>query len=331
MKKNKFCSVISVMLATLMLLLCSGITVYSATPDCSVLLHYELSDVNFQLYRVGEITSDGVKAVKPFDAYQVDLYDEFAAYTLSGYVVKDKTAPTVETVTNDRGYATVDGLDEGVYLLMGNNSVYDSIFYSVMPSIFSLSKDEGGRVELEVKYSKSTTSIISMLNCLKIWEDNADQHPEITACLLCDGKIYDKVTLSEKNDWKNSWKDLDPFHDWQIVEDPVPEGYTVSVNRDEYTFIIKNKGEDSENPTETVQPSTAPTQPGTDVSKNPTEPSSKNNNNPTTKSNSSNSSSSSKIPQTGQLNWPVAALTVLGIILCLIGVLSFRRKRDEKE
>ena len=112
MKKNKFCSVISVMLATLMLLLCSGITVYSATPDCSVLLHYELSDVNFQLYRVGEITSDGVKAVKPFDAYQVDLYDEFAAYTLSGYVVKDKTAPTVETVTNDRGYATVDGLDE---------------------------------------------------------------------------------------------------------------------------------------------------------------------------------------------------------------------------
>ena len=66
---------------------------------------------------------------------------------------------------------------------------------------------------------------------LKIWNDEGreDERPEqVSIQLLCNGEVYDTVTLSEANHWQYIWNHLDGNSPWTVVEWDVP-GYTVSV------------------------------------------------------------------------------------------------------
>lgn len=331
MKNKKMCAVISSVLATLVMLICSGITVCSASADCSVILHYALSGTRFELYRIGELTDGGVRLLEPFDRYHVDLDDYDAAYTISAYIELDNVKPDAEAVTNERGYADFDGLEKGVYFLTGSSDCYDGAYYFIMPSIFSLSDENGGHEELEVKYGISMSADFYMLNCLKIWEDGFDKHAQVNACLLCDGEVYERFVLNEENNWTYSWYYLDPYHDWMVAEDPVPEGYNVSISRDDYTFTIVNKPVPKVGGVFPSQPVTEPTVSVTQAAE-ATVPETRAVGTSVSETTASKpSSTSSKIPQTGQLNWPIAALAVLGVVLCLTGVLMLRRKHDEEE
>ena len=131
---------------------------------------------------------------------------------------------------------------------------------------------------------------------LKVWRGGAQQRPEeIRVQLLRDGKVCDTVTLSAENGWRHTWEGLDAAHGWQVVEQTVPEGYTVSISREGVTFVITNTLKPSEEPEPT--PGT-PDTPG------------------------------ENLPQTGVLWWPVPLLAVLGALLLLLG--WGLRRRDER-
>lgn len=78
---------------------------------------------------------------------------------------------------------------------------------------------------------------------LKVWKDEGhrDERPtEIQAALLCDGKVYEVVTLKAADNWAYHWYDLDGSKEWTVREYTELDKYTSSVTRDGDLFIITN-------------------------------------------------------------------------------------------
>ena len=106
-----------------------------------------------------------------------------------------------------------------------------------------------------------------------------------------DGKSYETVTLNQENSWNYTWEDLEAGHEWKVVEQTVPSGYTMTSTQEGKRFIITNTYK----------------KPGTTV--------------PT--------GGGSKLPQTGQLWWPVPILVILGILAILVGYV-WRRNPNQQ-
>jgi len=114
--------------------------------------------------------------------------------------------------------------------------------------------------------------------------------------LLQDGEVYDTVQLDAENLWRHTWEELDANHHWTVVEEEMDD-YNVLVTREGITFVVTNTY-DPEEPVPTPTPQ--PTPPPDDTPDNP------------------------KLPQTGQLWWPVPMLISLGLLLIVIGLLRRR-------
>lgn len=126
----------------------------------------------------------------------------------------------------------------------------------------------------------------------KIWSDNdSDDRPdEIEVQLLdADGTVVDEQTLSDDNNWYYEWTDLKEGK-YKIVEKSVPSGYKLSLSRSKNTWKLTNK------------------------KGNPPKPTPKKN---------------KKIPQTGQLWWPVPVLLSAGFLCLIVGLLRRRKKETD--
>lgn len=84
----------------------------------------------------------------------------------------------------------------------------------------------------------------------KVWENAGSNRPDsVTVDLLRNGKYYDSVTLSDRNDWSYTWDNLNDEYSWTAVESDVPEGYDVSYKvKGNHITIINTKEKASSNP-----------------------------------------------------------------------------------
>ena len=119
------------------------------------------------------------------------------------------------------------------------------------------------------------------------------------------------------------WTGLDADDTWRVVEETVPEGYTVSISREGITFVVTNTYRpdvpdtpeppdqpDKPTPPDTPNQPDRPDRPGTPGTTTPGEPT---------------------IPQTGALWWPVPVLAAGGMLLFLLGWARSQRRRREDE
>lgn len=76
----------------------------------------------------------------------------------------------------------------------------------------------------------------------KVWDDNSyPERPEsVTVTLLKDGEPFEKVTLSEENQWTYTWDQLEELSTWTVEETEVPELYEVSYETKDTTVFITN-------------------------------------------------------------------------------------------
>ncbi len=76
----------------------------------------------------------------------------------------------------------------------------------------------------------------------KLWYGAGVDHPDsVKLVLYRDGKEYETVTLSEKDNWYHEWKDLTDEFVWTVDEPSVPSGYTKYVLDDgNYNFTVTN-------------------------------------------------------------------------------------------
>lgn len=62
----------------------------------------------------------------------------------------------------------------------------------------------------------------------KVWsgDDGKDRPDSVTVTLYNGDVAYDSVRLGAWNNWSYSWKDLNAYGNWQVIETNIPRGYT---------------------------------------------------------------------------------------------------------
>ena len=154
----------------------------------------------------------------------------------------------------------------------------------------------------------------------KVWkDDDSDLRPDsISVQLYRGGKAYgDEVTLSEDNDWRYTWRDLNDGYTWSVEEVDVPDGYVSKTTRMGNRWVITNtlegtEIEDPETPTTDLPDTDVPTSgdTGTDL-QNPDVP-------------------RADAPKTGDATWLWAmAAAVSGMGLVWLTISGKKRKEED--
>lgn len=340
MRKNK--KLIAALFSLLLVLLLLPVQVFAAGPidteqKAELTIVYRdkdipLANVDFELYRIASVAPSGeLTVLEEYDEYIGVLPTHDAeqwmalAFTLEGYVRRDRHEPFDSGETDKDGILTFPTgkkpLEHGLYLVLGEQCWrrgydYEAQPFLVMLPTIDVEKNEWVySVECNVKFEKvpevsGDEKDDVTRKVLKLWEDEGHENVRpvsIEVELLCDGKVYDTVTLSAANNWRYTWRGLDEDHDWVIVEKEIPDDYFVLASKEGVTFVLTNYFE--EPPPGTPPPPGEPPPPDTPPPPEgpPPEP---------------------PLPQTGQLWWPVPALLAAGLLLIVFGLI---RRRGEHE
>ena len=252
-----------------------------------------VTGAQFKIYHVadwdgGNFALRGSFAHIPADMNDLDSEGWRAlANTLSAYAARDAIAPDYTATTDEAGRLTVEGLNLGLYLAVGESILQDGRVFHPQPTLVALpARNSQGEwsteVSADIKESIPEQGVIN-LTVMKIWQDggSSERPAEITVELFGDGMAFDTVKLNKDNSWRYTWRNLDAQTTWQAVEAVVPDGYTVKIEREENIITITNA---------------APKQPD-----------------------------DGNLPQTGMNWWPVPLMAVLGMAL-FAGGWILRRK-----
>ena len=262
------------------------------------------SQVEFRIYRVAKVSADGSYALTgDFQEYPVTMEGldssgwRALAQTLDAYAARDGLEPVATGMTDQAGQVSFLGLETGLYLVKGEQYTEGDTRYTPEPLLVCLPGqgqeaqwDYDVAVTCKFEQEEGTPQTVKR-KVLKVWEDSGDKAgrpEEIAVQLLEDGAVVDTVTLSEENNWQYTWEGLDGSATWQVTEAETPEGYTVSVEQEGVTFVMKN----------TSSTDTPPPPP------------------------------SSTIPQTGMFWWPVPLRACGGLLLLLAGCWMRRRREQ---
>ena len=278
-----------------------------------------LSGAKFSIYRVADADETGELTVRSeFDEFDLDIRGKNdrrwreMAQTLESYVLRRELTPADSGKTDKTGMLTFPTqgktLAAGLYLVIGERHTqggndYDAEpFFALLPTQDLENNEWVYDVSANVKFGKTPVpddGDTVTRKVLKVWDDDGaeDSRPqEITVELLRHGKVYDTVQLSEKNNWRYTWLDLDADARWSVTEKTV-SGYTVSITREGITFVVTNtkKPDRTDTPDTPVKPS------------NPSKPS---------------SPAKPTLPQTGAVWWHVEALALSGLVFLILGALD---------
>ena len=167
---------------------------------------------------------------------------------------------TATCTTDTNGICKMENLEEGLYLVVGAEHTQGNTKYTPAPFFVRLpeaklddddeSKDEWNYdVRVEPKYTSETNPDEphegggkTSIKVIKIWEDEGNEKKRpgnVQVELYQDGKVIDKVKLSEDNNWTYTWTGLDNSYNYR-VEESLNKKYDRRVTQEGNTFIIVN-------------------------------------------------------------------------------------------
>lgn len=206
--------------------------------------------------------------------------------------------PSRSAVTDADGVAKFTDIPMGLYLIMGNGVEKDGYVYSTTPFFVVLPEQDMSsntwNYHVVANAKPGREPVKADFEVIKIWKDDChkDRRPKsITINLICDGGVYDTITLPHNGAWSYTWKNLETNHQWTVTEKKENGYKDPDIQQEGNTFIVTN----------TCNQPAKPTKPG-----KPT------------------------LPQTGQLWWPVPVLIAAGLLFVVIGLLRLRGIADEK-
>jgi len=347
------------LLAALLVALALPVQALAAGPiapaqTCSLTLDYHegktpLTGVGFSIYQVATVDETGeLAATEAFTQFHLNIRgkDDAAwralASTLEGYILRDKIPATAAGTTDSQGRLTFSPLPTGLYLVLGDRltlegKVYDpQPFMVLLPTLDKVEDAWAYQVTVTPKHtvrdepSEPTPQTVSR-KVLKVWKDtdHEEERPqEVVVQLLRNGDVYDTVTLSNHNGWRYTWTGLDANDDWNVVEE-LMDDYMVEVTQEGITFVVTNTyTEDLPDEPTPEGPGPEPTpQPTPGIPDEPDEPGKPTN--PDTPPEDLDIPDEgvplAKLPQTGQLWWPVPFMLCGGLVFLIAGLLQRRR------
>ena len=272
-----------------------------------------LTGMQWKIYYTGFRDGNDFLLGGDFADYPVKLDDlsaeaiTAAAETLENYAVTDKISPIAEGETDAEGKIKFENLKSGIYLVSGKELKVENTIY--IPSAILIEVRDGD-VDLDA-YPKFYLDVFGSeyehYTVKKIWENDenalTDRTASITVEIYCDETLNETVTLNDENNWTYDWT-AEKGHRWRVKGTNVPDKYTVSYRSNETQFAIINSHQIE-----------------TTVTTTPT----------TTTVTTTTTKYEPKLPQTGQLWWPVPILALGGMIFVGIGcrLLSRNKKEDD--
>ncbi|MGN0332734.1 MAG: Cna B-type domain-containing protein [Lachnospiraceae bacterium] len=274
----------------------------------SLTLNSQFTDEEFSLYRIADFSETGEftnvadwvpDSARNFDGLGSEGWRELAI-TLGECVKNNEDISPIDQlpVKNEKNQFVWENIKKALYLVIGESVEDEGKIYTPTPTLVTIPNrtEEGAwynTPEITVKYEQKDKYDKSDMTVVKIWKDaglESSRPQEVVVQLLRDGKPYaDEVKLSKDNNWTYTWEELSAEYEWKVTEKDVPKGYKVSIKQEGNTWSITNTAIKT--------------------------------------SSKSNNKSGSKLPQTGQLWWPIPILVLLGIGLYTAGWTS--KKKSE--
>ncbi len=291
-----------------------------------------LSGMDWKIFKVAERNSDNAYInTDEFENCNISLNNlstsqiVVAAETLEAYAEINNIQPLGSGTTDAEGIIKFSGLSYGMYLLSGSDVTINGKYYLPAPSLVTLTQNDGSGIP-NWSYNVTAMPKLTVLGAnnrvfhysgivKKIWEndDEKTRPKSIDVTLAKDGEKFKTVTLSEENNWTYTFEKLSSKYKWTVIEEGKLDGYSV-------TYSENNINVNPENPKEhdieyiiVNRGNLAPKAPTPQVEVKP-------------------AVHSKQLPQTGQLWWPVPAMSALGLIVFAAGwkFNSHKRKKYEK-
>lgn len=239
----------------------------STDKKCNLTISYDyentmLADVPVRLYQVGSVSADAqytlTELFQPtgIELNDIQMTDEWDVIrsTLEAQILADQIKPDFTAKSNQSGQVSFQSLVAGLYLVVTEAVVKDGLQYGFSSTLIALpTVDENGEWKYEVTVEPKAEVIPPLgpneqeQNCefkvVKLWKDEGNQNKRprnITVEIFCDGKSYQIITLSERTNWSYGWTAAADGTDWMVVERDVPDGYTVTVEERNTTFVVTN-------------------------------------------------------------------------------------------
>ncbi len=184
-------------------------------------------------------------------------WDKLAA-TVAEYVAADGMNPDFSGISDASGDVTFTDLKPCIYLVVTDSFVTSDqmVRYTFKPLLTSVpSATEDGNFTYETKaVPKFQTEVIGHpkdYKVVKLWNDAAIRQSRPTKVALeiyQDDELWQRVDLSQDNNWMFAWTDPAGVHTYRVVERDIPDSYTVTNEVSGTTFKIINAGPDSHKP-----------------------------------------------------------------------------------
>ena len=353
-KNNRIISILmSIVTAFLLLMMFipESASAYSTTSLICLSDDRPVPGMNWKIYRVGEVKDNEFVLTGDFKNYPVSLTDltteniNGTAKALESFVIGDSLQFLSECDTNENGTASFSSLEPGLYLAIAKSVKIEKEIFHASPLLFEVKDSYDGENKIFPKMSSTFSSTVAYTKYTvkKVWVDKEEgdinRPVYVTVDLYKDGTLMDTVTLNEETNWQYKWEELDPEAEWRVVEREIPVKYDVLIDYNSTQYLIKNtynpnritgNGEGTLTTSATTSnltttntnttTTTATTAALMSTDKKSTLPS----------STTAPATSEPKLPQTGQLWWPILPLSAGGIILIIAGLLIPKRKNDEE-
>ncbi len=336
----------AVMLHTMAADVKGSLTILSKTEEDVMLV-----GMQWDIFKVGERNDKGEYELQgDFAQFPVSLKDTstsalaFAAETLDAFATVHKLKPLDSKKADANGALKFDDLGVGLYLVAGDYVQIGETYYFPAPFFMEITEFGGENQVYDMtaypKYIYMNASDKAEYTVRKIWENDENhtftRSSYVTVQIYCDDELYETVRLDESNNWEYSWKADKPY-DWKVIEIDIPKDYFVVFRNEEKKYAVVNSfntdssiedstdwtdSEETDIPPSTegeTEDTTADTQLGTEVTTTTTSTTSVTTTTAVSTTIITTTTTPEKLPQTGQLWWPVPVLALSGLILMGIG------------
>ena len=325
-----------------------------------------VSGMHWKIYRIGHRTADDYVFEGDFAGYRATLGDKSkpmldwstetvaaAGEALKRKAIADGIPFSSEGDTDAQGSLSFSGLEKGLYLVCGDVLEKDDVTYIPSALFFEMTGEDAAVLNAYPKIIlRKKTSGGSHYSVRKVWQNEEDQawneNTSVTVEIYRDNVKFDETVLNSGNNWTYSWDDRED-HDWFVYERYIPDSYTVAYLNNQTQFLIVNTFDDELGPPVitttsttvsgvTTTTTTADIDADNDNAKRTTTASAdgkgSGKGNTTTVSGSKKppavtTQGDKKLPQTGQLWWPVIPLVCGGVLLLGAGIMLGKKEDDE--
>ncbi len=235
---------------------------------CSLTLNTDISEypasgMKFRIYQAGIM--DEFAEIIPEDGYENCYIDpEDPKKTIASLKkAASKMMPDYEAVMSSNGLLTLDGLETGVYLILGEITETDQYILEPQPMlVFLPTRNKVSEpweydpvMTLKCRRTEKHTELTEY-SVRKVWKnDTAKTRPDNITVVISDGKQEKTVVLDGSNQWTYRWT-AEKDTVFTVREKSVPAYYSSKVTGEGKDFVITNTYQRTEVPNTADMPQT---------------------------------------------------------------------------